>query len=72
MADIIYSNIQSKTCCFFEPYSSPCSPYPPGDCPTEVQEQEPAYNQCVSESSAPVSDAASCTPVNCGERYWIC
>jgi len=75
MSDVIYSNVQSKAggdCCIFSAGSSPCSPYPSGDCPPETQAQEPAYNQCVAESSAPVSDAASCTPVNCGFRTWIC
>ena len=77
MSDIIYSNVQSKPCCDFNAYSSPCSPYPPGDCPPETQAQEPAYYQCISDSTSAASSAtniSSCAavPTTCGEILNYC
>jgi hypothetical protein len=79
MSDIVYSNLDAKGqgCCSFNPYSAPCSPYPEGECPPEVQAGEEAYNQCVADSYAAayqVTDQVSCNAfsVGCGSQFWIC
>jgi len=77
MSDIVYSNIQSKSCCLFNQYSAPCSVYPPGECPPEVQAGEAIYQQCVADANSAcqgITDAASCSTfyASCGWQYWIC